>query len=141
MTAEVELLPCPFCGGTEIHFGPMDSPSAWECWVVGCNNYDCPLDVDSVKVEFGTPEQAAAAWNTRATDANLAALQAEIERLRMEVERWKRVNAEQVKLHVKAEIRAEQLAEVLETCLEMEERPKVIELAKAALDALSKEDV
>lgn len=64
----------------------------------------------------------------------------EIEALRAEVERWKRVNAEQVKLHVKAEIRAERLAEVLETCLEMEERPKVIELAKAALDALSKEE-
>ena len=82
MNAEVELLPCPFCGGTEIHFGPMDASSAWEYWVVGCNNYDCPLDADSVKVEFGTPEKAAAAWNTRATDANLAALQAEIEKLR-----------------------------------------------------------
>ena len=64
-----------------------------------------------------------------------------LEELQAEVERWKRINAEQVKLHVKAEIRAERLAEVLETCLEMEERPKVIELAKAALDALSKEDV
>src|SRR5690606_36845181 len=70
-----------------------------------------------------------------------ASLQAEIDALRAEVERWKRINAEQVKLHVKAEIRAERLAEALETCLEMEERPKVIELAKAALDALSKEDV
>ena len=55
--------------------------------MVGCNNYDCPLDVDSVKVEFGTPENAAAAWNTRATDANLAALQAEIERLRALLDR------------------------------------------------------
>ena len=82
-----ELKPCPFCGGTEIHIGPMDQPSAWGCWVVGCNNYDCPLDVDSVKVEFGTPENAAAAWNTRATDANLAALQAEIERLRALLDR------------------------------------------------------
>ena len=82
-----ELKPCPFCGGTEIHIGPMDSPSAWECWVVGCNNCDCPLDVDSVKVELGTPEKAAAAWNTRATDANLAALQAEIEALRADAER------------------------------------------------------
>lgn len=63
----------------------------------------------------------------------------EIRRLRAEVKRWKRVNAEQVKLHVKAEIRAERLAEALETCLEMEERPKVIELAKAALAALSEE--
>lgn len=60
--------------------------------------------------------------------------------LRAEVERWKRINAEQVKLHVKAEIRAERLAEALETCLEMEERPKVIELAKAALAALSEEN-
>lgn len=65
----------------------------------------------------------------------------EIEALRAEVERWKRVNAEQVKLHVKAEIRAERLAEALEMCLEMEERPKVIELAKAALAALEQEDV
>lgn len=38
----------------------------------------------------------------------------EIEALRAEVERWKRVNAEQAKLHVKAEIRAERLAEALE---------------------------
>lgn len=80
-----ELKPCPFCGGTEIHIGPMDPPSAWEYWEVGCNNDDCPLDADSVKVELGTPEKAAAAWNTRATDANLAALQAEIEALRAEV--------------------------------------------------------
>lgn len=64
----------------------------------------------------------------------------EIRRLRADVERWKRINAEQVKLHVKAEIRAERLAEALEMCLEMEERPKVIELAKAALAALSEEN-
>ena len=62
------------------------------------------------------------------------------EAMRAEVERWKRINAEQVKLHVKAEIRAERLAEALETCLEMEERPKVIELAKVALAALSEEN-
>jgi len=76
----------------------------------------------------------------RAAQAQANNLRTEVERLQAEVERWKRVNAEQVKLHVKAEIRAERLAEVLETCLEMEERPKVIELAKAALDALSKEE-
>src|SRR5690606_16343709 len=79
---DIDLLPCPFCGGTEIYIGPMNRPSAWGYWEVGCNNDDCPLDVDSVKVEGGTLEKAAAAWNTRATDANLAALQAEIERLR-----------------------------------------------------------
>jgi len=69
VTTKIELLPCPFCGGTEIHIGPMDQSNAWDYWVVGCNNYDCPLDADSVKVEFGTPEKAAAAWNTRATAA------------------------------------------------------------------------
>src|SRR5690606_5846377 len=83
---DIDLLPCPFCGGTEIYIGPMNRPSAWGDWEAGCNNDDCPLDVDSVKVEGGTLEKAAAAWNTRATDANLAALQAEIERLRAEVE-------------------------------------------------------
>jgi hypothetical protein len=65
----IELLPCPFCGGTEIHIGPMGQQNAWDYWVAGCNNYDCPLDADSVKVEFGTQEKAAAAWNTRATAA------------------------------------------------------------------------
>lgn len=92
MTAKTDLLPCPFCGGTEIHIGPMDQPNAWDYWVVGCNNYDCPLDADSVKVEFGTPEKAAAAWNTRATAANLAALQAEIEAQqqdKLDAERWR----------------------------------------------------
>lgn len=85
------------------------------------------------------------AWgNAQLTEALMEAeeraerAEAENKQLRAEVERWKRINAEQVKLHVKAEIRAERLAEALETCLEMEERPKVIELAKAALAALSK---
>lgn len=129
-----ELKPCPFCGGTEIHIGPMDQPSAWECWVVGCNNYDCPLDVDSVKVEFGTPENAAAAWNTRATDANLAALQAEIERLRAGVAEWKRVAAAQAELHDEAEARAERLAEALRKLEEREQRDEA--LLRQALEAL-----
>lgn len=130
-----ELKPCPFCGGTEIHIGPMDPLGAWECWEVGCNNDDCPLEADSVKVALGTPEKAAAAWNTRATDANLAALQAEIEALRAEVAetrefRDKMANAigndqlrrfiekhgEPVPLTIRmqaAEARAERLAEAL----------------------------
>lgn len=65
----------------------------------------------------------------------------EIEVLRAEVDRWKRINAEQVNLHVKAEIRCQRLADALEMCLDMEERPEVIERAKAALDALVQEDV
>lgn len=86
MTAEPDLLPCPFCGGTEIYTVPMEHPSVGEYWMVGCNNSDCPMDTDRVKIEGGTLEKAAAVWNTRATDANLAQLQAENERLRAEVD-------------------------------------------------------
>ena len=89
---------------------------------------------DATPLELQLQEQLEEYENT------IAAQSAEIDALRAEVERWKRINAEQVKLHVKAEIRAERLAEALEMCLEMEERPKVIELAKAALATLSKEN-
>jgi len=143
-----ELKPCPFCGGTEIHFGPMEAPGAW---MVGCNNYDCPLGVDSVTVEFGTPEKAAAAWNTRATDANLAALQAEIDALRTRLEDTVRNSTNKIEAlrteaeqHLQqamsngakaraAQARAEQLAEALEeirsrSCMNLAMNPNPYEL-------------
>ena len=55
----MNLLPCPFCGGTPVmadYFGHYDKQD----WVVHCRACDLALDGDP------TPEEAARRWNTRA---------------------------------------------------------------------------
>lgn len=82
MTADVELLPCPFCGndvrGDEGCFqsAGFRTPST-PVWSVRCGNPECNADVSAIG------EAAAIAhWNTRAATAAQAA---EIEALRAEV--------------------------------------------------------
>lgn len=68
-----ELKPCPFCGGeAEYHSdkGPTGEVYAW----VGCNQCDAMsvhCDVRSMQPEETHPIEA---WNTRASDAELARL-------------------------------------------------------------------
>lgn len=64
-------------------------------------------------------------------EAYAAQLDAEIDRLRGALEESHALSVARRRL-LAAEARAERLAEALEACLETEERPKVIELAKAA---------
>jgi len=52
------LLPCPFCGDPN----PKPSGGPW-MWVVSCTA-DTPCHAEGPEKE--TPEEAAAAWNTRA---------------------------------------------------------------------------
>lgn len=93
MTADIELLPCPFCGGTST-LTDKDSPI---CPVGHILCDDCYASADSTR------------WNQRAT----AAKDAEIEALRAEREV---IVAEAVKYADKSgrlEAKVEQLAEAL----------------------------
>lgn len=148
MTAEVELLPCPFCGAgkTEIRENgrPWLGMRYGEPVSVSVRHWCDPIEGQpSRMIERVGRDRAAAidAWNTRATDANLAALQAEIEALRAEVRearefRDKMANAigndqlrrfiekhgEPVPLTIRmqeAEARAERLAEALRELVEV----------------------
>lgn len=95
MTADVELLPCPFCGGTNVGEDWVTTYSVDSSYAVfGCR--DC-----GARYEDGGPSE----WNRRYTaarDAEIDALRTrledtvrdstnEIEALRAEVERLKRV--------------------------------------------------
>lgn len=87
MTADIVLLPCPFCGGK----ASMRHNYQWWVECVSCG-VDTP---DSVPMD---EDGAAAAWNTRANVAHVtAAKDAEIERLRAEVatERGRREHTQQ----------------------------------------------
>ena len=65
---EVELKPCPFCGGDAEYYtdnGPTGEVYGW----VGCNQCDamsCHIDVRSMQPEETHPIDA---WNTRAEQA------------------------------------------------------------------------
>ena len=52
-----ELLPCPFCGATNIEPDYMNTPFGLECKSCGASG---PPD------SYQDPDEAAAAWNTRA---------------------------------------------------------------------------
>ena len=59
------LLPCPFCGSTEVSVSHTVQGS---CWVV-CDTAAC----GAIGPTKPTPAEAAAAWNTRVLDAEGAA--------------------------------------------------------------------
>lgn len=75
-----ELKPCPFCGGeAEYHSdkGPTGEVYGW----VGCNQCDAMsvhCDVRSMQPEETHPIDA---WNTRADDARIAALEQRVREL------------------------------------------------------------
>jgi Lar family restriction alleviation protein len=61
----VELKPCPFCGG-EAELTGYRAPEFW----VHCPQIGCKASTEA----FGSKDKAIAAWNTRATTAQLDAL-------------------------------------------------------------------
>ena len=67
---QVELKPCPFCGGEATYHtdnGPTGEVYGW----VGCNECDamsCHIDVRSMQSEETHPIDA---WNTRAGDSDV----------------------------------------------------------------------
>ena len=60
-----ELLPCPFCGNTNIMVHEEEGKYGFTEWVVYCDSHYCacqPTAHDS----YQTKEEAIEAWNTRA---------------------------------------------------------------------------
>lgn len=71
------LLPCPFCGGE----ARIDENISGDAWMVICPDEHC--GVRSETAEWWSPQSAAIdRWNTRATPAEVAALRADVARLR-----------------------------------------------------------
>lgn len=101
MTADVELLPCPFCGGTST-LTDKDSPI---CPVGHILCDDCYASADSTR------------WNQRATEP----LKAEIEALRVDVEAWKASHSLLTDTCHHFQARAERLAEALREVVELDE--------------------
>lgn len=104
MTTEIELLPLP--EGESSSFG----------------NYE--VHDNETMIEYA---RANVAHATAAKDAEIERLRTEIESLRAEVAEWKRVASAQAELHGESEARAERLAEALrrygvhdETCVAMD---------------------
>ena len=62
MTADIELLPCPFCGAPaeRIDFGPSDAENE------GGSCIACTRCQSSGPVEFGRKENFVSNWNNRA---------------------------------------------------------------------------
>lgn len=87
MTAETDLLPCPFCGGQATLTISGNVRSTRKC-MVKCSG--CRYQRIDAALRYGDDwlrATAIAAWNRR---ANLAELQREVEGLRAEVERLRR---------------------------------------------------
>ena len=55
----IGALPCPFCGGTDLH---IEGDANEGLWGVECDNPDCGA---SGPRGFETPRAAVAAWNRR----------------------------------------------------------------------------
>ena len=66
-----ELLPCPFCGGTRVHYYPLHRlATRREHPFVGCHG--CSASIKGVSGDYSpTAESAVVAWNTR-TDLSAA---------------------------------------------------------------------
>lgn len=62
--SDVELKPCPFCGG-EAHTKFWDEENGWS---IGCHNLDCYAVIDEFHW-YESKDAAIAAWNTRAPKA------------------------------------------------------------------------
>lgn len=65
MKSEIELLPCPFCGGkVRVGIGVANSyfivHTDWQ-------ESKCPIRFTNVIPDADTPEKAAEAWNRRVT--------------------------------------------------------------------------
>lgn len=71
--SEVELLPCPFCGGAATR-------SEREFQYISCENHDCFVVVEATSL-FGDKEAAIKAWNTRHTPDVAQAVEARVARI------------------------------------------------------------
>lgn len=56
----VPLLPCPCCGGTDLH---IEGDNVVPSWNVMCDTYGC--EVDGPGMKCATTDAAAHAWNSR----------------------------------------------------------------------------
>lgn len=74
-----ELLLCPFCGGGA-RFYPAQVLIDGKCpESIACSNEDCDIHPST---DYLPVADAITAWNTRAQSAQIATLQAEVDRLR-----------------------------------------------------------
>ena len=76
MADDVTLLPCPMCGGTDIRIAHLSASPDQSIWC-----YSCQL-----RTKWCYSDDAIALWNTRVPDARVAALGAELARLREKAE-------------------------------------------------------
>ena len=63
MTDEIEIKPCPFCGGkAKLLKDEFGGTSDW--WYAACGNLDCGIRAETA--DRPTPQEAAKLWNRRA---------------------------------------------------------------------------
>lgn len=68
----IPLKPCPFCGGkAELYYAPYNKMKLIPCYSAFCT--ECRIMIGTTKNNmtdfFRTKEEAAEAWNRRASDA------------------------------------------------------------------------
>lgn len=115
-----------------------------------CNDTDAWRDATPLELQL-QEQLAEYERTTAAQEAEIEALRAEVERLTFEMERLQQQSDERTACMIvhrgsalacsdavraaysEEHERAERLAEALETCLEVEERPSIIEMARVAL--------
>ena len=80
--ALAELMPCPFCGGKPND--ELEDNGSNVTWVI-CDNVKDGCGCEGPYKH--TPEDAIEAWNRRASEARIAALEAQVEGMRVALER------------------------------------------------------
>ena len=58
---ELEILPCPFCGGEPTVYGGGNDGDTYD---IGCTNAHCSIN-PHMKVDFNTKSDAVEVWNER----------------------------------------------------------------------------
>lgn len=81
---EIELKPCPFCGGSNVRtFGPV---GWYRTWGISHSCKSFYSGTSEIFQGFQSEAGAVSAWNTRVDEAALSAVTAELEELRNEYE-------------------------------------------------------
>lgn len=68
---QVELKPCPFCGGEAEAFHRSNTGATAEWWGPVDNWVSCTGDCGAATCMHDTKDEAIAAWNTRVGDTNV----------------------------------------------------------------------